>query len=233
MIALIEFEKDKVLTKEEAEKLKLSYVPAERVGYCYYHGEHELHVMDSDDRYLHELFKKPAEKDTEAADNTYYLDQECTKEANGWRRFTPPTVDAVYVKVEATGHLVNLEEFVEICPYRFFVKKALPSAISDPTNIALALDKVTTKFNAMLAAAEKLEKSSSFNSKCNVHVGGGLITTYNELMLKEDVCTDMLQQELNKGWRIIAVCVQPDQRRPDYILGRYNPDLDPREEAHR
>lgn len=25
---------------------------------------------------------------------------------------------------------------------------------------------------------------------------------------------------------MIAVCVQPDKRRPDYILGRYNPQLD-------
>ena len=44
--------------------------------------------------------------------------------------------------------------------------------------------------------------------------------------MKEDVCTDVLQQELNNGWRIIAICVQADQRRPDYILGRYNASLE-------
>ena len=69
-------------------------------------------------------------------------------------------------------------------------------------------------------------KENTFNSKTNVHVGGGLITTYNDLLLKEDICTDALQSDLNNGWRIIAVCNQPDQRRPDYILGRYNPQLE-------
>lgn len=34
------------------------------------------------------------------------------------------------------------------------------------------------------------------------------------------------ESELNNGWRIIAVCIQPDGRRPDYVLGRYNPELD-------
>lgn len=29
--------------------------------------------------------------------------------------------------------------------------------------------------------------------------------------------------ELDAGWRILAVCPQPDQRRPDYILGRTKP----------
>ena len=49
-------------------------------------------------------------------------------------------------------------------------------------------------------------KQSTLNQKCDVHVGGGLIATYNDLMLKEDSCTDELQTELNNGWRIIAVC---------------------------
>jgi len=48
----------------------------------------------------------------------------------------------------------------------------------------------------------------------------------DDLCLKENCCTDALQTELNNGWRIIAVCVQPNQRRPDYVLGRYNPELE-------
>ena len=56
--------------------------------------------------------------------------------------------------------------------------------------------------------------------------GGGLIATFNEIGLRENACSDVLSIALNDGWRIIAVCVQPDQRRPDYILGRYNPTLD-------
>lgn len=58
------------------------------------------------------------------------------------------------------------------------------------------------------------------NSKCNVAVAGLGLLTVNEVELHCDLCTDALQAALDKGWRILAVCVQPDQRRPDYILGR-------------
>lgn len=33
-------------------------------------------------------------------------------------------------------------------------------------------------------------------------------------------CTDRLQEELNDGWHILAICPQPGQRRPDYIVGK-------------
>lgn len=69
---------------------------------------------------------------------------------------------------------------------------------------------------------DQLEKLSTntFNQKCGQHTGGIALAEYNQLKLKEDVCTDELQQELKSGWRILAVCPQPDQRRPDYILGK-------------
>jgi len=73
--------------------------------------------------------------------------------------------------------------------------------------------------------AENL-KVETLNQKCDVHVGGGLLLTINETLLLEDACTDRLQTELNSGWRIIAVSVQADCRRPDYILGRFNPTLE-------
>ena len=66
----------------------------------------------------------------------------------------------------------------------------------------------------------------TFNEKCNVHIGGGLLVTFNDFMLQEDCCTDTLQEKVNNGWRIVACCVQADQRRPDYVLGRYNADND-------
>lgn len=49
--------------------------------------------------------------------------------------------------------------------------------------------------------------------------GEGLLVI-TETMLLEDSCTDSLQGYLSEGWRIVAVQPQPDQRRPDYILGR-------------
>ena len=42
----------------------------------------------------------------------------------------------------------------------------------------------------------------------------------DEVAYLEDCCTDELQDKLDNGWRILAVCPPNAQRRPDYILGR-------------
>jgi len=67
----------------------------------------------------------------------------------------------------------------------------------------------------------------TFNNKCEVHMPGQALSMYNDIMLMEDACADELQASINIGWRIIATCPQPTQRRPDYILGRYNPERKP------
>ena len=74
-------------------------------------------------------------------------------------------------------------------------------------------------------ALRKFDKQIQFNEKVNVHVGGFALMSINQLGFIEDACTENLQDILNKGWRILAVNVQADSRRPDYILGRYNPDV--------
>lgn len=59
------------------------------------------------------------------------------------------------------------------------------------------------------------------NTKVDVHIPGNALLMIDEVMLLEDSCTDDLNNNyLERGWRIVAVCPQPDQRRPDYILGR-------------
>lgn len=47
----------------------------------------------------------------------------------------------------------------------------------------------------------------------------GLLSV-DEVEVLEDCCTDILQDKLNKGWRIIAVCPPNGVRRPDYVMGR-------------
>lgn len=82
------------------------------------------------------------------------------------------------------------------------------------------------------AVAEKLEKFSStipdvsnsmYNDRVEVHTPGMGLMLFNRVMLLQDACSDALQSEMDNGWRIIAACPQPDQRRPDYIMGRYDP----------
>ena len=58
-----------------------------------------------------------------------------------------------------------------------------------------------------------------FNEKTSSEQPGPSLLNVDETLLMEDACTNALQENLENGWRIIAVCPQP-QRRPDYVLGR-------------
>lgn len=61
-----------------------------------------------------------------------------------------------------------------------------------------------------------------FNNKLEIHQPNMPLFTYNDFTYITDCCTELLMQDyINKGYRVVAVCPQPDQRRPDYILGRY------------
>lgn len=58
-----------------------------------------------------------------------------------------------------------------------------------------------------------------FNERCNVPVSDTFLHKVNQTMVLYDCCSDRLQEQIKKGWRIISVTPQPDQRRPDYVLG--------------
>jgi len=62
------------------------------------------------------------------------------------------------------------------------------------------------------------------NIRAQVITPGHALQDYDETCVEVDCCTDHLQTMLNQGWRILAICVQPDQRRPDYVLGRRVPE---------
>lgn len=63
-------------------------------------------------------------------------------------------------------------------------------------------------------------REQQFNEKVNIHVSDIGLLKINEVIVMTNACTEDLQDNLNDGWHIIAVCPQPDQRRPDYVLGR-------------
>jgi hypothetical protein len=60
----------------------------------------------------------------------------------------------------------------------------------------------------------------AFNDKVNVSVPSNALLNIQTVKVLENACTEVLQEEINGGWTILAICPQPDQRRPDYILGR-------------
>ncbi|QIQ66953.1 hypothetical protein misfit_83 [Pseudomonas phage misfit] len=61
-----------------------------------------------------------------------------------------------------------------------------------------------------------------WNSHTGSAIPGPNLQNVNRLLLKEDCCTDELQNAMDAGWRLLAVCPQ-EARRPDYILGRFDP----------
>jgi hypothetical protein len=88
--------------------------------------------------------------------------------------------------------------------------------------IARPFEVAAQRFEQQMTMSSPFE--SHFNERCEVHMPGQALATYNETLLLEDACTDLLQGKIDEGWRIIAACPQPDSRRPDYILGRFNPE---------
>ncbi|TPG68636.1 hypothetical protein EEL31_08955 [Brevibacillus laterosporus] len=85
------------------------------------------------------------------------------------------------------------------------------------------MQEVQDKFQkALQSFDEKIE----FNQKCDVHIGNLGLLNINQLGYAVDKCTEELQVILNQGWRILSVCPQSNQRRPDYVLGRFNGEND-------
>jgi hypothetical protein len=69
-----------------------------------------------------------------------------------------------------------------------------------------------------------LKALAESNVAVQIHLPSFALLMFNKVRLLEDCCTDHLQSELNDGWRIIAVCPPLDERRPTYILGKFEPD---------
>lgn len=58
-----------------------------------------------------------------------------------------------------------------------------------------------------------------FNEKTQCAVPNQALWNIEEVRVESDLCTDLLQDLLEKGWHIMAICPQA-RRRPDYVLGR-------------
>jgi hypothetical protein len=62
--------------------------------------------------------------------------------------------------------------------------------------------------------------AAPINERVNVMIPGNFLSEVTDVKVVYDFCTDMLGDEIKNGWRILAICPQPDQRRPDYVLGK-------------
>ena len=120
---------------------------------------------------------------------------------------------------EAIGMAIcNAEQAIELLEAGY-----CGSYVSPKEHIRLLYD---VKSEVDIASMIEASVSSSveaigklFNEKTSSEQPGPSLLNVDETMLMEDACTNALQENLDNGWRILAVCPQP-QRRPDYVLGR-------------
>lgn len=68
---------------------------------------------------------------------------------------------------------------------------------------------------------KKVDDVKHLNTRVNVYQPNNPLFTFNKVVCLKDSHTEALQMKLDQGWSIIAICSQPDQVRPDYILGKY------------
>ena len=92
------------------------------------------------------------------------------------------------------------------------------------TNFSSLMEEIQYIYDKFENSLKGFDKHIEFNEKVNVHIGNLGLLHINQVGYCEDKCTEDLQNLLNQGWRILSVCPQSDQRRPDYIVGRYNPN---------
>lgn len=94
-------------------------------------------------------------------------------------------------------------------------------------SVGLKLEILPLPGNMLVKLAEKYNgsgdeiKDINSGSIVQIHVPDLALLMYNEVTWLDDSCTEKVQEMLDDGWRIIAVCPPNAQRRPDYIFGRY------------
>lgn len=112
-------------------------------------------------------------------------------------------------------YLVKLDTFLGKYPRLKVTIKGVPK-IAEDRSPSIAADRLIKKIEGL---ENRFDEKVEFNDKCEVHVPNLGLLNVNEVTYVEDCCTNELQTHLEKGWRIVAACPQPDQRRPDYVLG--------------
>lgn len=148
--------------------------------------------------------------------------EEAKPDANGKTKELVFISDHVYLN-SSKEYICDLDLFFSKHPDIKVKMRGMPKTVEQ--NYTHVIQEIVAVQNKLEDALQKFDKQIQFNEKVNVHVGGFALMSINQMGFGEDMCTEAVQGILNKGWRILAINVQPDQRRSDYIFGRYNPDV--------
>lgn len=144
-------------------------------------------------------------------------------DANGKSKKLVYSTDIVQLS-SSKEYICDMDLFFSKHPDIKVKMRGMPRTVEQNyTHIIQEIVNIQEKLESSL---QRFDKQVQFNEKVNVHVGGFALMSINQVGYGEDMCTEEVQSVLNKGWRILAVCVQPDGRRPDYIFGKYNPEIE-------
>lgn len=127
-------------------------------------------------------------------------------------------LEALGLKETTSGHTIcTAEHVVSLIKAGYCGQYRQMENVEEAADIVAGLD-VAELFE--IVAEKATAARGGFNEVCGQAQPGLPLTAVAETMLLADACTDALQEKLASGWRILAIQPQPDQRRPDYILGR-------------
>lgn len=118
---------------------------------------------------------------------------------------------------DSINHTITQSQFEKIYQY-IKIKSIIDVDVETSVNF-INLDLLAEKISNSLISKTG---SNLFNNRLEVHQPNMPLFTYNDYTYITDCCTEKLQTDfIDQGYRVVAICPQPDQRRPDYILGRY------------
>lgn len=146
--------------------------------------------------------------------------------------FTIPQIERIQLDWNKYNKPAEIEYEPTETPNKFKIKSYFLDGLFSQSCIEeVGFDKFSIKGVSKFVHKEDLdlpsiarEATPSFNKVVNVIVPCNELLGFTRVKNVNDYCTDMLQDELANGWHILAICVQPDQRRPDYILGKKSYD---------
>lgn len=200
MIAEVDFYN--FMTKKNYDILKDLYdfgAVSSKVGVCRYDSS-DFRVLSSSDYFFCEVVER---------DGKYYKDD---TEVSSYNVYYPPDVEMVWI--EKKTQIVEVDDIYKLTPtIKLTINKALPFKQASLEHLTKTINELASKIDYIS------NKQFDFNAKCNVHVPSLGLLRITTVDYCNDMCTEQLQKRLAEGWRIIACCPQPDQRRPDYILG--------------
>lgn len=119
-----------------------------------------------------------------------------------------------YITIADKNQILTIGEYEKV--YNYCSIQSIINTEVETTHNFINYDMLAEKISNSLISKTG---SNLFNNKLEIHQPNMPLFTYNNFIHLDNCCTEVLQEHINKGYRVVAICPQPDQRRPDYILG--------------